>query len=93
MKAFELLFRPEAVADLAVLPKTDQEQILRVIRERLPHRPASYGKPLSSPLKGLRRIRVGSYRIAYQIIRNTVILWAIKHRKEIYEELEKRYGP
>ncbi|MES2504791.1 MAG: type II toxin-antitoxin system RelE/ParE family toxin [Myxococcota bacterium] len=45
------------------------------------------GKPLRYSLKGHRRLRVGDYRVVYRIEpqNQTVVIIAIKHRKDIYE--------
>ncbi|KJV81821.1 plasmid stabilization system family protein [Rickettsia hoogstraalii str. RCCE3] len=50
--------------------------------------PIAFGKPLRYSLKGHRRLRVSDYRIIYRIEQetSTVIIIAIKHRKEIYQE-------
>ncbi|WP_457590415.1 type II toxin-antitoxin system RelE family toxin [Geoglobus sp.] len=44
------------------------------------------GKPLSYDLSGLRSLRVGKYRIIYEINENEkkVILMAVSHRKKSY---------
>ncbi len=44
------------------------------------------GKPLSYDLSGLRSLRVGKYRILYEINENEkkVILRAVSHRKRSY---------
>ncbi|AKG92403.1 TPA_asm: type II toxin-antitoxin system RelE/ParE family toxin [Geoglobus ahangari pleomorphic virus 1] len=44
------------------------------------------GKPLSYDLSGLRSLRVGKYRIIYEINENErkVILLAVAHRKKSY---------
>ena len=44
------------------------------------------GKPLSYDLSGLRSLRVGKYRIIYEINENEkkVILMAVSHRKRSY---------
>ncbi|MBI4055585.1 MAG: type II toxin-antitoxin system RelE/ParE family toxin [Elusimicrobia bacterium] len=91
MSLFEILVRPEAEGDLRRLGKGEQKQILRAIRERLGTSPTQYGKLLGGTLKGLRRVRVGDYRIAYQAEKDRVVIWAVLHRKEIYLELAKRF--
>ena len=62
--------------------------IKRAIEERLLVNPVHFGKPLRYSLKGHRRLRVGDYRIVYRIDTetNTVIIVAIKHRKDIYAD-------
>jgi mRNA interferase RelE/StbE len=43
-------------------------------------------EPLTGDLAGLYKLRVGDYRIIYEILHNeqTLIIHAIGHRKEIY---------
>jgi len=45
------------------------------------------GKPLHGDLKGKRSLRIGNYRVIYQIdeVRKAVFLIAVGHRKKIYE--------
>ncbi len=46
-----------------------------------------YGKQLVGPLKGLRSLRVGKYRIIYkkEIKELVILVIAIGHRKNIYK--------
>lgn len=62
--------------------------IKKAIEERLTLDPVGFGKPLRYSLKGHRRLRVSDYRIIHRInvSTHTVIIIAIKHRKEIYED-------
>lgn len=62
--------------------------IKRAIEERLTVDPVGFGKPLRYSLKGHRRLRVSHYRVVYRIAPEikTVIIIAIKHRKDIYED-------
>ena len=62
--------------------------IKRAIEERLIIDPVGFGKPLRYSLKGHRRLRVSDYRIVYRIEAETqtVVVVAIKHRKDVYEE-------
>lgn len=75
--------------DIPALPKTIKASIKKTIEERLMQDPVGFGKPLRYSLKGHRRLRVGDYRIVYRIStgNNTVVIIAIKHRKDVYEEL------
>jgi mRNA-degrading endonuclease RelE of RelBE toxin-antitoxin system len=60
--------------------------IKQAIEERLMVDPIGFGKPLRYSLKGLRRLRVGDYRVMYQVKGKTVTIVAIKHRKDVYED-------
>lgn len=61
--------------------------IKKAIEDRLMIDPIHYGKPLRYNLKGYRRLRMSDYRIVYRIEAEikTVIIIAIQHRKDIYE--------
>jgi mRNA interferase RelE/StbE len=43
------------------------------------------GKPLHGQLKGLFSLRVGEYRIVYEIQQRRIILHTVGHRRSIYE--------
>ena len=75
--------------DIPNLPKTMRNMIKKAIEERLMIDPIGFGKPLRYSLKGHRRLRVGDYRIVFRIepTKNIVVIIAIKHRKDIYEDL------
>ena len=74
--------------DIPSLPKSAKGMIKKAIEERLMIDPLGFGKPLRYSLKGHRRLRISDYRVIYRIHppSHTVIIVAIKHRKEIYEE-------
>lgn len=59
---------------------------LRVAIEELKFKP-DLGKQLAGPLKGLRSLRVGDYRIIYkkEIQVLVVLIITIGHRKEVYK--------
>lgn len=70
------------------LPISARALIKKAIEERLTIDPIGFGKPLRYSLKGHRRLRVSDYRIVYRIEpeTKTVLIVAIKHRKDIYDE-------
>jgi len=74
--------------DIPSLPKTVKKTIKRAIEERLMVDPIGFGKPLRYSLKGHRRLRIGAYRVVYRIESSSkkIIIVAIKHRKNIYDE-------
>jgi len=84
---YEIKYLEELVLKhIPALPYTAKTLIKRVIEQRLLIDPVSFGKPLRYSLKGHRRLRVGDYRIVYRIELQNVIVVAIKHHKEIYED-------
>jgi addiction module RelE/StbE family toxin len=70
--------------DLRELSHPILKQIKQAIEKRLMIDPIAYGKPLRYNLKGCRSLRVGDYRIVYQINEQTVTILAIKHRRKVY---------
>jgi mRNA interferase RelE/StbE len=74
--------------DAPSLPKRIKSIIKKAIEERLMIDPVGFGKPLRYSLRGHRRLRVGDYRIVYRIDseKMVVIVAAIKHSKDVYEE-------
>ncbi len=78
----------EAVAtDLKAISKLEKAQIKKAIEKKLTIDPISFGKPLQYSLRGLRRLRVGDYRVIFQIEEKskTVLVVKIGHRKEVYD--------
>ena len=72
--------------DIPSLSRPDRKRIKKAIEERLGSNPIEYGKPLQYSLKGCRRLRVGDYRIIYNIEEpETVLIVKIGHRKAVYE--------
>ncbi len=75
---------------IPLLSATAKTEIKKAIEKKLMTNPISFGKPLQYSLKGHRSLRVGNYRVIFRIEEeaNTVIIIAIKHRKEVYETSE-----
>jgi len=64
--------------------------IRNAVREKIAKSPELYGKPLRQSLKGCRSLRVGDYRVVFQIKSRIVHLVAIVHRSSKYRGIERR---
>lgn len=42
------------------------------------------GKPLTGPLQGFRSLRVGDWRVIYEVGKGVVKVLTVNHRREIY---------
>ncbi|HEY4675192.1 MAG TPA: type II toxin-antitoxin system RelE/ParE family toxin [Candidatus Bathyarchaeia archaeon] len=84
MKAkFEIKFTPRFLKDIKAL---DREVQIRILREINCLKIDPYvGKPLRGEWKGVYSLRVGDYRVLYQIKRSEVSLLVASHRKRVYE--------
>ena len=78
----------EAAGDIDSLYRSDRKLFHRIIKkiESLEDRPYE-GKPLVGNHKGEYALRVGGYRIVYEIDSSNHILYilTIKHRKHVYK--------
>lgn len=83
-----ILFRPLAEKELLKLPKEQQVRIGRKI-DALAHNPRPAGCAKLSGSEVLWRVRVGDYRVIYQIedARLIVVIIEIAHRREVYRRL------
>jgi mRNA interferase RelE/StbE len=89
---YEIELRPDVVAeDLTELPVNIRARIIRTVERRHTTEPTRYGVRLSQSLGGLWKIRVGDYRIVYEIEEKKVTVWAIRHRRVVYAEAERRW--
>jgi mRNA interferase RelE/StbE len=88
---YAVLYRPEAVTeDLPGIPRNMQARIVRAIERRLTTEPTKYGERLRRSLTGLWKLRVGDYRVCYEIQGPTVTVWAIRNRRDVYAILGRR---
>ena len=79
-------WKDSAVKDLKKLEKSTQKMILTFIEERIRPNPERLASHLKGNLMGLKRYRVGDYRIICQIKENVmeILIIAVGHRREIY---------
>ncbi|MDR0774278.1 MAG: type II toxin-antitoxin system mRNA interferase toxin, RelE/StbE family [Rickettsia sp.] len=45
-----------------------------------------FGKPLKHSFKGCRSLRIGDYRVIYQIVDTAINILVIQHRKDCYNK-------
>ena len=84
---YRLEYHPDTDSDFKRLDPPVRKKILHEIDKKLSSNPEAYGKPLMGELKGLWRLRIGDYRVIYQIrkISQTVFILKIGRRREVYE--------
>lgn len=76
--------------DLAKLPKNIARRILDAIEGRLATNPHVYGERLRKSLRGFWKIRVGNYRVVYEIVGQQVRVYGVIHRREVYRRVVRR---
>lgn len=84
--SYSLLIDDKVIKDLKQIDKLWQKKILEVIKTKLTQNP-HLGKPLVGNLSPYYRLRVGDYRIIYEIKEDEVVVIVVKisHRKDVYK--------
>ena len=79
---FSVKLMPRAIKDLEKLSKSDAKKIIEKVK--------SLEQGLTGDIKKLTnftpeyRLRVGDYRILFEIQEKDILIYRIKHRKEAY---------
>jgi mRNA interferase RelE/StbE len=81
--AYNILYKKSVGRDLKKLPKTVTSNLLDQIEQKLAYQPENYPR-LKGPFQGLRRLRVGEYRVIYTVLGQDVHVLRIAHRKDAY---------
>ncbi len=88
---FEVVYHEKVVReDIPNIDRAWKKKIQSAIEEKLMTNPEVYGKPLRRSLKGYRKLRVGDYRVVFRIQSHRVLIFAIRHRSVVYEDLNER---
>jgi mRNA interferase RelE/StbE len=80
---YELAFKPRAIKDLQAFDKKTSEQILQKL-EAMQDNLAGDVKKLANSVPNYR-LRVGNYRVLFEIEDNRVVIYRIRHRKDVYK--------
>lgn len=81
---YRVRIKRSAAQPLRLIEPQDRERLARSI-DRLAEEPHA-GGVLKGELAGLRRIRVGVYRIVYEVHEGelTILVVRVAHRREVY---------
>jgi mRNA interferase RelE/StbE len=80
---FKIAFKKSVTRDLKKIEKKQADEILRKIDDALPQKAETFPL-LAGQFSGLRKFRVGDYRVIYSIIGDTVLILRISDRREAY---------
>ena len=87
----EILYHPLVVKkDIPKLNRDTSARVRRAIELKLANKPEIYGLPLRGTLKKYWKLRVGDYRVVYEIRSKQVIILIIAHRKDVYRSAKDR---
>lgn len=81
--AYNIQYKRSVEKDLARLDKREARRILDKIEKELSAQPDRY-PTLKGEFEGLRKMRMGDYRIIYAVLGNDVLILRIGNRREVY---------
>ncbi|MBN1833724.1 MAG: type II toxin-antitoxin system RelE/ParE family toxin [Deltaproteobacteria bacterium] len=81
---YKIAFKKSVSRDLKKIDKEKAEKILNKIESELPEK-AGILPTLTGKFSGLRKFRVGDFRVVYTIMGDTALVLRIGHRKEVYK--------
>ena len=81
---FSIRIKASAARALSRLPAADRLRVIEAI-DRLAEEPNA-GGTLKGEFSGLRRLRVGRYRVVYEVLGEELVVLVIRigHRREVY---------
>ena len=83
--AYLIRIKSSATKELKRLTKSDRGRIIKAI-DQLAENPLA-GTILKGTLRGIWRLRIGNYRVLYELGEDVLIL-RVAHRREVYRDLE-----
>lgn len=79
---YDLRFKPRSVKDLKKLPAELRRRIIEKVEE-MTEDSAGDLKQLTNSTPEYR-LRVGDYRVLFEIEGNTIVVYRVRHRREAY---------
>ena len=81
--SYKIAFKKSVARDLKKIDKDQADRILRKIEDELPDKAETF-PVLAGKFSGLRKFRIGKYRIIYSFIGDTALILRISNRREAY---------
>ena len=80
---YKIAFKKSVSRDLKKIDKEQADRILKKIEDELPQK-AETLPIVTGKFSGLRKFRIGDFRVIFSIIGGTALILRIRHRKEAY---------
>ena len=81
--SYKIAFKKSVARDLKKIDKDEADRILSKIEDELPEKAETFPS-LTGKFPGLRKFRVGDYRVVFSIMGVTALILRIRHRREAY---------
>jgi mRNA interferase RelE/StbE len=83
--AYNIVYKKSVQRDLKKLSKAEAHRVLNQIEEQLSENADSH-PVVKGQFAGLRKYRIGDYRVIYAILGADVLVLRIGHRKDVYKK-------
>ena len=80
---YRVAFKKSVSRDLRKLGRTEADRVLKALAIELPD-VADSCPELKGKFAGLRKFRVGDYRVVFTIVGDSVLVTRIGHRRDVY---------
>lgn len=81
---YNVVYKKSVHRDLKKWPKAEVSHILDQIEQELTKQPESYPS-LKGQFAGLRKYRIGDYRVIYALVGGEIVVLRIGNRKDVYK--------
>ena len=81
---YNVVYKKSVHRDLKKLPKADVSHILDQIEQELTKQPETYPS-LKGQFAGLRKYRIGVYRVIYALVGGEIVVLRIGNCKDVYK--------
>jgi len=82
--AYNIVYKKSVCRDIKKLSKTEAQRILDLIETELIKKPES-NPTLKGQFAGLRKYRIGDYRVIYALLGLDILILRIGNRKDVYK--------
>jgi len=82
--SYRLLYTKSAVKDIAKRDIVVKKQLRKKLEEFIKN-PLTYATRLTDSKLGMYRLRIGNYRMVFDLDGRSVVVLRIRHRKEVYK--------
>ncbi len=82
--AYRIIYKKSVSKDLEHIDKAQARRILNRIESELAANPDSF-PTLKGRFAGLRKFRIGDFRIVFAVLEGEVLVLRIGHRKDVYK--------
>jgi mRNA interferase RelE/StbE len=83
--AYNITFKKSVAKDLKKVDRFEADRILKKIASELSMQ-ADELPELKSQFTGLKKYRIGNYRVIFAIIDDSILILRIHHRKDVYKK-------